>query len=220
AKQKDAERCAEDIPNSKSCKILEDLARDHDTFIIAGIDEKTPEGLYNSAVAFGPNGYIMTYRKIHLYFKEKLFFLSGNEPPKIFDMDGVKVGIMICFDWFFPELPRSIAMLGADIIAHPMNAVIPEGAYLGNIFHSKWNRVAILLANRIGEEEDLKFIGYSQITDPTGKVLCRASEDKEEILHAIIDTALSRNKKINPYNNILMDRKPELYFNLNDLMKK
>ncbi|MHA1144940.1 MAG: nitrilase-related carbon-nitrogen hydrolase [Candidatus Helarchaeota archaeon] len=215
-KEKDAVRNAEQIPNSKSCRLLDDLARDHSVYIVSGIDEKTDEGLYNSAVVFGPEGYIQTYRKIHLYSREKLYFLAGSKPPRLFDMGDVKVGTMVCFDWFFPEFPRTLAMMGADIIAHPMNAVIREGAYIGNICHSKWSRVAILLANRIGVEGDLTFIGMSQITDPTGKVLCRASEDQEEILHATIDTSLSRNKKINAFNNVLMDRRPEFYFK-NDL---
>lgn len=209
---KEVEETAERIPTSESCKILQDLAQDNKIFIVSGINEKTEQGSFNSAVAFGPDGYILTYRKIHLYSQEKVFFLAGDQPPKLFEIKGVKIGIMVCFDWFFPELPRTLALLGADIIAHPMNAVIKEGAYLGNVFHSKWNRVAIILANRIGAEGDLTYIGLSQITDATGKVLARASENREEILHAEINVALSRNKKINAYNNVLLDRRPEFYF--------
>ena len=210
--QDEVKTTSDEIPNSKSCQILETFAQKNDTYIVSGINERVDEDFYNSAVVFGPSGYIMTYRKIHLYLKEKKFFKSGNLKPSLFTISDVKIGIMICFDWFFPEFPRSIALLGADIICHPMNAVIPDGAMLGDSYHSKWSRIFIILANRTGIEGDLKFLGMSQISDPTGNILIRASEDKEEILYADLDITLARNKNLNKLNNVFEDRKPEFYF--------
>ena len=101
--------------------------------------------------------------------------------------------------------------MGADIVCHPMNAVIPDGAYLGDTYHSKWNRIFIILANRIGVERDLQFIGRSTITDPTGKILTQASPDREEIIACSIDPTMARNKKLNDFNDVLKDRRPEYY---------
>ncbi len=205
-------KTGDSIPNSKSCQILEAFAKKNKVHVVSGINEVDGNIYYNSAVVFGPSGYVMTYRKIHLYKNEKNFFKPGNLKPKLFSINDVKVGIMICFDWFFPEFPRTLALLGADVICHPMNAVIPDGAMIGDTCHSKWNRVFIILANRIGVEDDLKYLGLSQISDPTGKVLIRGSKDKEEVISADLNIELARNKNLNELNNVHEDRKPEFYF--------
>lgn len=205
------EKTGEEIPNSDSCKLLKQLSMENKIYIISGINEKEKNKYYNSAVVFGPQGYITKYRKIQLYAREKEFFQLGNSKPEIFDLKGYKIGIMICFDWFFPEIPRTIALMGADVICHLMNAVIPDGAYLGDTYHSKWNRIFIILANRIGKEGNLEFIGRSIITDHTGKILQKASPDKEQIIAANIDPILARNKKLNPYNDVITDRQTKFY---------
>jgi predicted amidohydrolase len=202
---------AETIPASESCRLLEKLASEHGVYLVAGINEKEEEHYYNSAVIFGPKGYIMTYRKLHLYAQEKIFFSAGNLPLQTFNLENYKVGVMICFDWFFPEVPRTLALLGADIVCHPMNAVIPDGAYIGDSYHARWSRMFLVLANRIGEEQDLKFIGRSTIIDPTGKVLAQAAPDTEEIISAVIDPLLARNKELNKFNHLLNDRRPNFY---------
>lgn len=201
----------ETIPTSESCQVLEKLATDYGIFIMSGINEKTEEGYYNAVVVFGPKGYILTYRKLQLYAQEKEFFLPGDLPLPTFNIETYRVGIMVCFDWFFPEIPRSLALAGADIVCHPMNAVIPDGAYMGDTFHAKWNRIFVVLANRIGEERDLKFIGRSTIIDPTGMVLRQASVDKEEIISAVINPLQARNKELNRWNQLFSDRRPEFY---------
>ncbi|MHA1651168.1 MAG: nitrilase-related carbon-nitrogen hydrolase [Candidatus Helarchaeota archaeon] len=209
--QEQVETTAEIIPTSISCKLLETLARDYKVYIISGINERDGEKFYNSAVVFGPDGYITTYRKIQLYNREKEFFQPGDIPLQIFKIQEYRVGLMICFDWFFPEIPRSLALMGADIVCHLMNAVIPDGAYLGDTYHCRWNRFFIILANRIGKERDLEFIGRSSIIDPTGKVLAQASPDREEIISSMINPLLARNKKLNQYNHVLADRRPDFY---------
>ncbi|MHA1270610.1 MAG: nitrilase-related carbon-nitrogen hydrolase [Candidatus Helarchaeota archaeon] len=204
-------KSSEEIPTSKSCKLLEKLSIDNSVYIIAGINERSQDQFYNSAVVFGPNGFITKYRKLQLYAKEKEFFKSGDLPLQIFKLRKFNVGIMICFDWFFPEIPRSLSLRGADIICHVMNAVIPDGAYIGDTFHSKWNRVFIILANRIGNERDLVFVGNSIITNHEGKILKQASSNNEEIITSVINPLNARNKKINYYNDVFKDRRSEYY---------
>lgn len=205
------EQTAEKIPTSESCRFLEKLTMEYGIYVVAGINEEAKGHFYNSAVAFGPKGYIMTYRKLHLYAQEKKFFSRGDLPLKIFNLENYKVGVMVCFDWFFPEVPRTLALLGSDVICHPMNAVIPDGAYVGDTYHARWNRTFVVLANRIGQEQDLKFIGRSTIIDPTGKVLAQASPDTEETISAVIDPLQARNKELNKFNHLFDDRRPEFY---------
>jgi len=92
-----------------------------------------------------------TYRKIHLFYKEKLYFAPGENPPKVFNVNGVNIGVMICFDWIFPETARTLSLQGAELIAHPANLVLP---YCQNamITRSIENRVFTATANRVGSE--------------------------------------------------------------------
>ncbi|MFX1449491.1 MAG: nitrilase-related carbon-nitrogen hydrolase [Promethearchaeota archaeon] len=205
---------SEPLNNSESCELLKEIANQFNIYIVTGINEREKNRFFNSAVAINKNGIVMIYRKLQLYAREKEFFTPGNKPLQIFSIDNVKIGVMICFDWFFPEIPRTLALQGAHIICHPMNAVIPDGAYLGDNFHSKWNRVYIILSNRIGKEGNLTFIGRSRISDPTGKVIVKASSDSEEIISAEIDPKLAENKNINQFNHLINDRRPEFYFKL------
>ncbi|MHA1229721.1 MAG: nitrilase-related carbon-nitrogen hydrolase [Candidatus Helarchaeota archaeon] len=205
------EKTSETIPNSDSCRLLEQLSIENKVYIVAGINENFQGRYYNSAVVYGPNGYILTYRKLQLYAREKLFFQPGNLPLQVFNIENYKVGVMICFDWFFPEIPRTLALMGANIICHVMNAVIPDGAYIGDTYHCKWNRVFIILANRVGKERDLTFIGKSVIINHEGKILKQASEDQEEIIVADIEPLLAINKKLNAFNDVIADRRPEFY---------
>lgn len=204
---------AQQIPDGETTQFLVEQAREHEVFIVAGTAEKDERGkLYNSAVIVGPIGwgYIGKYRKIHLFYREKLFFEPGNLGFHVFNIGIAKVGIMICFDWFFPESMRTLALKGADIVAHPANLVLPYAPRAMPI-RSLENRVFSITANRIGEERGLKFIGMSQINSPKAEILLRASENKEEVGLVEINVEKARNKKLNEFNDLFKDRRPEHY---------
>ena len=159
-------------------------------------------------------GVIGTYRKLHLYFKEKLWFTPGDKPLKIYKINGINIGIMICFDWFFPETARTLTLLGADIIAHPANLVLPY-CQKAMITRCLENRVYAVTANRIGREirgeDNFKFTGESQITSYDGKILLSAPSDKVSVDFVEIDVSEVRNKKLNKFNDIVNDRRKEFY---------
>ena len=118
---------------------------------------------------------------------------------------------MICFDWFFPESARTLALRGADIIAHPSNLILPHcpDAMVTRCIE---NRVFAVTANRIGSEqrgdkEKLMFIGKSQIASPMGEILYRASGDKEELTVVEIAVERARDKNLNSFNDLFDDRK-------------
>ena len=120
---------------------------------------------------------------------------------------------MICFDWRFPETARSLALLGADLIAHPSNLVLAHCPQ-AMITRCLENRVFAVTADRVGTEDRmgvLKFIGQSQIVDPDGNILVRASETEEEVQIVEIDLEKARDKFLTPNNHIFKDRREDLY---------
>ena len=211
--RKEVQGLAEQVPEGITTNALTAISKKSNTFIIAGLAEIDENHVYNSAVITGPNGYIGKYRKIHLFDTEKACFDSGNLPLKVFDIAGAKVGVMICFDWSFPETARTLALLGADLIAHPSNLVLahcPEAM----ITRCLENRVFAVTADRVGREdrmEALKFMGQSQVVDPDGNILVRASETEEEVQIVEIDLEKARDKFLTPHNHIFKDRREDLY---------
>jgi predicted amidohydrolase len=206
---------AETIPDGKTTKALLDLATTIDSHIVAGIAELDGDQVYNSALVVGPNGYIGKYRKAHLFDTEKEVFAPGNTPLEVFDLGFARVGIMICFDWRFPETARTLALKGADIIAHPANLVLAHCPQ-AMITRCLENNIFIVTADRVGCEEripgqPLKFMGQSQVVNPKGEVLYRASLTEEETHVVEIDIGLAREKYLNPNNHIFQDRREDLY---------
>ena len=211
--KEEVEEIAQQIPDGETTQFLMDQAKKHDMFIVAGTAEKDEKGkLYNSAVIVGPigEGYIGKYRKVHLFYREKLFFEPGDLGFHVFNIGIAKVGVMICFDWIFPEAMRTLALKGADIVAHPANLVLPYAPKAMPI-RSLENRVFSITANRIGEERGLRFIGMSQINSPKAEILLRASENKKEVGVVEINVEEARNKKLNEFNDLFKDRRPEYY---------
>ena len=208
--KKEVLEVSEKIPDGYTTNSLKDYTEDTDKTIVFGLSEKSDGGLYNSLGIVSKGEYIGKYRKIHLFLNEKDFFLPGDLGFKIFEIDGIKIGTMICFDWFFPESTRTLSLNGADILCHPANLVMPYCPEAMKTICLQ-NKVYSITSNRVGEERGLKFIGQSQIVGPDGKIIFRASEDKQEVFHVEIDPLKSRDKNLNSKNNIFSDRRPEFY---------
>lgn len=206
---------AEDIPSGSTVKALEDAVRGRDLHVVVGLAERDHGRFYNSAVLIGPKGYIGTYRKTHLFYEETLWFVPGDTGFPVWDIGRAKVGLLICFDWFYPEAARSLALQGADILCHPGNLVLP---YCPDAMVTRCleNRVFSITANRVGQEQRgeksaLQFIGMSEIVAPNGRILYRSSQKDQELRLCEINIAEARDKRINPYNDLLKDRRPDRY---------
>jgi predicted amidohydrolase len=170
---------------------------------------------YNSAVAVGPSGVLGVYRKTHLFSEETLFFSPGDTGFRVWDLGSAKIGVMICFDWFYPEAARTLALMDADIVCHPSNLILPHGPD-AMVTRCLENRVFAITANRIGSEQRagkaaLTYIGKSEIVSPRGSVLYRAPDDREDLTIVDIEPAEARDKALNPYNDLLRDRRQDLY---------
>lgn len=158
---------------------LQILAKSNDLFIVAGISEKEEENLYNSAIVIGPEGYIGKHRKVNLT-KNEMIFNRGNIFETII-IGNVKIGIAICFDSWFPESFRLLALKGAQIICCPSNFGGPWTLDVMKV-RSLENKVYTIMANRIGSEkmenDEADFRGESQIIDYGGNVLAKAENDE------------------------------------------
>ena len=201
-------------PGAPEFDPIADVGREKGAAVVVGFAERAGSAVFNSALLIAPDGRRATYRKIQLFWGEKAIFEPGDRQPGTVDVSGVGLGMMICFDWIFPEVARSLALQGADIICHPSNLVLPycQEAMVTRCIE---NRVFAITSNRVGTEEragqSLTFTGLSEIVAPSGEILARASADREEVLVVEIDPRQAREKKITPTNDVLADRRPGLY---------
>ena len=203
---------SEKIPNGRFSKELLSWSKSG-RLVVAGICEQTPEGLYNSAAVFADGAHMTTYRKIHLFLNENDWFIPGNEEPPVVEFKDAKFGVMICFDWAFPEMVRVLTLKGAQVILHPANLVLPY-CQQAMITRSIENSVYTATANRIGTEREVKFSGNSQITDTVGNRLATLSGDEVGIAFADFDPLRADDKRITKRNHVIDDRRPELYTRL------
>lgn len=206
---------AEEVPGGETTETLMALSQKYGIYIVGGLPERHGDFFYNSAVMTGPDGFIGVYRKTHLFFEEKLWFELGNTGFNVFHTDIGKIGIMICFDWFFPESMRSLALQGAQVVAHPANLVLPYCPFAMPI-RCLENRVYAVTANRTGREQrkegpPLTFIGMSQIVAPDSLIVARAPKKAQSLIVADIDLDKATDKSINQYNDLVKDRRPEMY---------
>lgn len=213
--QEEVEALAEPVPDGLTTTRLCQIAKDRTMHLVAGLPERHEGRCYNSAVLVGPSGFLGVYRKTHLFYEETLFFSPGETGFQVWDVGSARVGLLVCFDWIYPESARTLALKGADILCHPSNLVLPHCPD-AMVTRCLENRVFSVTANRIGFEERgekgrLTFIGASEIVSPRGRILHRASGDQEDLTVLEIDPTEARKKKINSYNDLLHDRKPHLY---------
>jgi predicted amidohydrolase len=210
----EVQRMAEEIPGPATDRLVEAAAK-ADCHAVVGMAERSGELLYNSAVLIGPRGVAGVYRKVHLFFEEKLYFTPGDRGFPLFEIRGVKVGLLVCFDHFFPEAARTLALQGAQIVCHPSNLVLPEYGQLTTRVRSIENRVFWILANRYGTERrggrTLTYSGCSQITAENGEILARARAEGDDLTVVEIDPARAENKRVTDRNDLFADRRPELY---------
>jgi 5-aminopentanamidase len=206
---------AEPVRDGESVRRLESISRENGFYLVAGIAEADGGACYNSSVLIGPGGWIGTYRKVHLFLDEKLWFRPGNLGFGVWDAGPARIGMMICFDWIFPEASRTLALAGADILCHPANLVLP---YCPDamVTRSIENRVFTITANRTGSESrggrgELRFTGRSQVTGVKGEILARLGEREEALRIFDISPQASRDKRITEMNDLFEDRRPGEY---------
>ncbi len=194
--------------------VLTAEARARNCAVVYGFAEKSVDRLFNSAALIEVSGRAHLYRKMHLFYRETEVFERGDLGWPVCDTGQAWLGLMICFDWRFPEAARTLALSGADILVHPSNLVQPY-CQAAMITRCLENRVFAVTANRVGFEsrsgETLTFTGESQIVAPSGEVLLRLPPEGEHAGVVELDPLEARNKRITALNDLFGDRRPQHY---------
>jgi 5-aminopentanamidase len=212
----DALPFAEEIPGPTT-EALAEACRRLDAHVVCGLLERDGDVLHNAAVLVGPDGLVGTYRKTHLPFLGVDRFVAAGDELNVYETPLGRIGIEICYDLRFPEATRTLALRGADLIAHPTNFPLAARVQteLITVARAAENRVFLLTANRVGKERWAEFCGWSQIVDPYGRRLAEADGTEETLLVAEVDVEQARDKDYvvpGDYELYLFgDRRPELY---------
>ena len=200
---------SETVKDSVFLDFIQESCLQYNFTVATGFSEKDGDQLYNSAVLMNATGLVGTYRKLHLFMNEKNIFEKGNLGLPVCIVDDVKIGILVCFDWMFPEVWRKVALQGVGLILHPSNLVLPYAQSVSSS-DALVNSIFIATAYRIGTEKELSFTGQSIIVNPRGEVLAKADK-LEQILFVDIDPKLSRDKMITKNNDVFKDRRTDIY---------
>jgi len=206
--REELERVSEEVPEGYTLNRLRDTCKERRIAIVAGFAERSGKDFYNSAVLVTPRG-MKVHRKVHLFGKEKRIFKPGGD-FEVHRYGKARIGMMVCFDWFFPESCRTLMLKGAEIITHPANLVLPFWPKAA-MTRAVENRVFVATASRIGQERGLNFVGGSLIVSPSGNVLTSLGPSQTGVAVAEIDPSEARDKKVTLLNDIRKDRRPRAY---------
>lgn len=212
---------SEPVPGGPTSDLWGGLAKELNLFIAAGITEREGVKLFNSEALYGPSGHIGTFRKLHLWYEEKLFFEPGDKGMPVFHTEIGRIAMCICYDMWFPEVFRLAAVQGADIVAVATNWVPIPGQREGEkpmainlaMANAHCNGIFIACADRIGVERGQPFVGSSVIVNPAGwPIAGPAPMESEAILYADCNLVEARRAKSwSDLNVVLRDRRTDLY---------
>jgi predicted amidohydrolase len=195
-------------------------AAEGDAVVVGGFAEAGEDGaLYNSAAVADASGTLAVYRKLHLWDREKLVFEPGGAPAPVVETRIGRVGIGICYDLYFPELIRALALGGAEIVALPTNSPRlprPDGAGPMEITiaaaQAHVNRVFFAVCDRCGPERGVEWVGGSVVCDENGWVLAGPPQDfGPGLVLADCELERARDKAWSDRNDVFADRRPDLY---------
>jgi N-carbamoylputrescine amidase len=202
---------------------MQDLARDLDVVIPVSIFEKDGPEYYNSVVMVDADGALLgVYRKSHIPdgpgYQEKFYFRPGDTGFRVWDTRKGRVGVGICWDQWFPEAARAMALMGADILLYPTAiGTEPQDASLDTAVrwrramqgHAVCNVIPVVAANRVGDEDGQVFYGTSFISDPIGNIVADLNRTEQGVITARFDLdAIDRERAAWGF---FRDRRPDLY---------
>ena len=206
-----------------SVRAMQALAEKHKVAIPTSFFERDGQHYYNTMAMIGPDGAILgTYRKSHIPdgpgYEEKYYFRPGNDGFKVWDLFGHKIGVGICWDQWYPECARVMALMGAEVLLYP--TAIGSEPYDADLDTSRmWRRamlghavsncMPVIAANRIGTEDGQRFYGHSFITDEWGDFLAEFGAEECGVLSATLD--LGRAARHRAGMGFFRDRRPQLY---------
>jgi predicted amidohydrolase len=216
----EARHLAAPARDNRTLRRWQELAAGYPAVIAGGFCELGADGcLYNSAAVVDGSGVLALYRKAHLWDAEKLVFTPGAAPPPVVTLPFGRVGLMICYDLEFPEWVRLAALAGADLIAAPVNwpaTPVPAGERAGEITRAQanaaMNGVFIAVADRCRAERGVAWVGGTVVLGPDGYPLAGPlARDAPAVVTAECDLPRAQDKNVSTHNDVLGDRRPDLY---------
>jgi predicted amidohydrolase len=217
----EARALAEPLDDGPTVSDWAALARERQLVVVGGVCERDRGGglLRNTAVLVDPNGPRAAYRKAHLWDREGEVFCAGDGPPSVVDTQYGRIAVVVCYDLEFPEWMRLPALAGAELVCAPVNwprEPRPPGERPQEVVRvqasASVNRMFIAVADRVGRERGVDWVGGSVIVDPGGFPLAGPAGDEETVtLLASCELAQAREKRISERNDVIADRRPELY---------
>ena len=198
---------------------MKEMAKKGDTVMVCPIFEKTEDGFYNTAFVIDADGTVAgKYRKVHVpdipLWKEKFYFASGEDGFPVFQTKYAKIGVQLCWDVFFPEGARALALKGAEIIVSPTAAAFASAQKWERMLTSAAiaNGLYVFRINRVGGPERQRFYGKSFLVNPYGELTIEPTGKSDAVVLADVD--LSEVEEARRIWNFFKDRKPELYGDL------
>lgn len=213
---------AEPVPNGSSVHQIENIAKKENMHIIFGMIERSAKAsaiLHNTAVLISPKGYVGKYQKMHLpthsVFEEKRYFRPGYQTP-VFETEVGKIGMMICYDVYFPEIARLLSLRGARLTVGISASPSVRRGFFETLTAARAmeNTVFFAFVNLAGVEDGLQFWGGSRIIAPSGSVISQAKYDVDDFISATI--SYSDIKRVQAWVPILRDLRPEIYTSLRE----
>ena len=208
---------AEPLPEGQSVQKIMKTAKRENVHVVFGMiesSEKVSAVVYNTAVLIGPEGFLGKYRKMHLpthsVFEEKRYFRAGYETP-VFKTNVGRIGLVICYDIYFPELTRIMKLKGAQqIICISASPSTRRGFFEAlTVARAIENTVFLSFTNLVGIEDGLQFWGGSHVVAPSGNVIAQARYDEDDLIVAKINYADM--KRIEAFVPTLRDLRPEIF---------
>ena len=213
---------AEPVPKGDSVQEIERIAKNQDIHIVFGAIEKsarTGAVLHNSAVLVGPKGYVGKYQKMYLpthsVFEEKRYFRQGYQAD-VFETEVGKIGMIICYDIYFPEITRLLCLKGANLIICISASPSVRRGFFETLTAARAieNGVFLAYVNLAGIADGLQFWGGSRIIAPSGSIISQAKYDVDDLIQATID--YSDMSRVRTWVPALRDLRPEIFTSLRE----
>jgi predicted amidohydrolase len=198
-------------------RLADDLV--DDAVLVVGFAEHAAGRLYSSAAVIDRRGVLAVYRKTHLWGDESLWFDAGDAPPPVVETALGRIGVAVCYDAEFPEVPRGLALAGADLLALPVNWPLVERPaeerppeVILAMAAARASRLPIVVADRAGRERGVPWTDGTAVIDADGWIASAEPGHRAgAFATATLDLARSRDKRIGGRNHLLDDRRPRLY---------
>ena len=206
------EQYSEAIPDGQTVQKIIRLAKKHNTYLILGMPERQGTKLFDTTILVWPEGYVGKNQKKHVFYKENLIFDPGENAYEVFKTPIGNIGIMVCFDYMFPEVYRTLTLKGADILCLTCCLKTPPSKVMTVArANALSNGVYVIAVNRVGQERWVNFSGCSEIIGPRMEILAQGKENKQDCQIIDIDINAAKDKTYNEFNDLIWDRRTNFY---------